>query len=145
MAAVFARAVEASTGRGHSAPMSELEIFERLKKAAAGLPEVEPSTWFGTPSLKVRGKGFCRVKDPDTVVVMVSLDEKEMLLEAAPELYFETDHYRGWPAMLVRIHAISDEELAHRMRKAWLQKAPKTLARTLGKESAYPALYAPAL
>lgn len=105
--------------------------FARLRTAAAGLPEVEESTWFGTPSLKVRGKGFARVKDADTVVVMVALDEKEMLLDAAPDLYFETPHYRGWPAMLVRIRAISDEELAHRLRAAWLLKAPKTLARKL--------------
>ena len=106
--------------------------FERLKRAAAGLPEVEESTWYGTPALKVRSRGFCRVKDPDTVVVMVALDEKEMLLQAAPDLYFETPHYHGWPAMLVRIRAISDDELAHRLKTAWLQKAPKTLARTFG-------------
>jgi hypothetical protein len=105
--------------------------FNRLKRAAAGLPEVEESTWFNTPSLKVRGKSMCRVKDPDTVVVMVSLEEKEMLIEAAPDLYFETDHYRGWPAMLIRIRAISDEELAHRLRQAWLLKAPKTLAKRI--------------
>jgi hypothetical protein len=111
--------------------MSEARILERLKRASAGLPEVEPSTWYGTPSLKVAGKGFCRVKDPETVVLMVSLEEKEMLLEAAPDLYYETDHYRGWPAMLVRIHAISDEELSHRMRKAWLQKAPRRLVKQL--------------
>jgi len=86
--------------------------FDRLKKAAAGLPEVEESTWFNTPSLKVRGKSLCRVKDPDTVVVMVALEEKEMLIQAAPDIYFETDHYKGWPAMLVRIRAISDAELA---------------------------------
>lgn len=107
--------------------------FDRLRAAARGLPGVEESSWYGTPALKVRGKGFARVKDADTVVVMVALDEKEMLLEAAPDLYFETDHYRGWPAMLVRIHAIPDDELAHRLRAAWLLKAPKTLARTLGK------------
>ncbi|MEX0957265.1 MAG: MmcQ/YjbR family DNA-binding protein [Rhizobiaceae bacterium] len=105
--------------------------FERLKKAGAGLPEVEASTWHGTPSLKVRGKSFCRVKDPDTVVVMVSLEEKEMLLEAAPDIYFETDHYKGYSAMLVRIRIISDEELAHRLKQAWLLKAPKALATKL--------------
>jgi hypothetical protein len=113
---------------------SEAEILERLKRAAAGLPEVETSTWHGTPCLKVRGKSFCRVKDADTVVVLVDLDEKEMLLGAAPELYYETDHYRGWPAMLVRIGSITDEELAHRVRRAWLRKAPKTLARMLERD-----------
>lgn len=106
--------------------------FDRLRRAAAGLPDVEESTSYGTPSLKVRGKGFCRIKDADTVVVMVPLDEKEMLLQAAPDFYFETDHYKGWPAMLVRIRAIPDDELAHRLRRAWLEKAPKRLAATLG-------------
>ena len=105
--------------------------FDRLKTAAAGLPEVGESTSYGTPALKVRGKSFCRVKDPDTVVVMVALEEKQMLLETASDIYFETDHYKGWPAMLVHIRAISDEELAHRLRAAWLLKAPKTLAKGL--------------
>lgn len=109
--------------------------FDRLRRAAAGLPEVEESTSYGTPALKVRGKGFCRVKDADTVVVMVPLEEKEMLMRAASDLYFETDHYRGWPAMLVRIRAIPDAELAHRLRRAWLEKAPKRLAATLGEQS----------
>jgi hypothetical protein len=109
--------------------------FHRLKQAAAGLPDVEEAISYGTPSLKVRGKGFCRVKDADTVVVMVSHEEKELLLEAAPDIYFETNHYKGWPAVLVRIRAITDEELAHRLKQAWLLKAPKTLARKLASGS----------
>lgn len=107
--------------------------FARLRAAAAALPEVEEASWYGTPALKVRGKGFCRVKDAATVVVMVPLEEKEMLLEAAPDRYFETDHYKGWPAMLVRIDAVADEELAHRLRRAWLMKAPKALAKRLAE------------
>ena len=103
----------------------------RLKAAASGLPQVEESTWFGTPSLKVRGKGFARVKDAATVVLMVEQEEKAMLMEAAPDIYYETDHYRGWPAMLVRIDAISDDELRHRITKAWSLKAPKALVKRL--------------
>lgn len=102
--------------------------FERLKKAATGLPEVEESTWFGTPSLKVRKKSMCRVKDPDTVVLMCPIEEKELLMAAAPDIYYETDHYHGWPAVLIRIRAISDEELAHRLALAWKMQAPKKLA-----------------
>ena len=43
---------------------------------------------------------------PDTLVVTCPLEEKEMLMAAAPGIYFETDHYRGWPAVLVRIEEI---------------------------------------
>ena len=103
--------------------------FRRLAKAAGGLPEVEESTWFHTPSLKVRGKGFARVKEPGIVVLMASLEDKEMLFGSAPEIFFETPHYAGWPAMLVRMDAISDAELRHRVAIAWRLKAPKTLAK----------------
>jgi hypothetical protein len=106
--------------------------YAKLKAAAADLPEVEEAIWFGTPSLKVRGKGFARVKDADTVVLMASLEDKELLFEAAPDIFFETDHYKGWPAMLVRVHVISADELKHRLTIAWKLKAPKKLAKEAG-------------
>lgn len=114
-----------STGADDLSP-----AFDKLCRAAEGLPEVGEATWFNTPSLKVRGKSFCRVKDAVTVVLMCEMADKEMLMVSAPDIYFETDHYRGWPAILVRIHAIPLDELRLRLEKAWLIKAPKTLART---------------
>lgn len=101
--------------------------FEKLRKAAEELPQVEAHIWYGTPALKVGKKSFCRVKDARTVVLMMDLEEKEMLMAAAPELFFETDHYKGWPAVLLRIHQVSAEELAHRLQRAWLRVAPKRL------------------
>ena len=107
--------------------MAEREI-ERAARLAAHLGEVEISTWYGTPALKVAGKGFARLKAPGVLVVMCPLGLKEALIEAEPEIYYETDHYRGWPAMLVRMDAIDDERLADRLECAWREKAPKRLA-----------------
>lgn len=101
----------------------------RLRKAAAGLPGVEEGTSYGTPALKVRGKLICRIKDAGTVVLMCPLEEKELLMAAAPDLYYETDHYRGWPSLLLRLAAVSDEELSHRLALAWRRQAPKKLVR----------------
>ena len=95
--------------------------------AAAGLPGVEASTSYGTPSLKVRGKSFLRVKDADTLVVMCALEDKELLMEAAPHIFFETDHYKGWPAVLVRLSQIDDAELQHRIVRGWYLKASARL------------------
>ncbi len=108
--------------------MAESEI-ERAARLAAGLPEVELSTWYGTPSLKVAGKSFLRVKEPGVLVVMCPLGLKEALMEAEPSLYFETPHYSGWPAMLVRLDAIDDERLRDRIECAWGEKAPKKLVK----------------
>ena len=98
--------------------------------AAEGLAEIAPGTSYGTPALKVRKKLLCRVKDAETVVVMCPLEEKELLIKAAPEFYFETDHYRGWPAILVRVHAVPADELRLRLKRAWQMHAPKSLQKT---------------
>ncbi|KRD64195.1 MmcQ/YjbR family DNA-binding protein [Ensifer sp. ENS10] len=107
--------------------------FARVVKLAeaAGLPEVAIGTSYGTPALLVKDKSFVRMKDGDTLVVMCALEEKELLLELDPQLYFETDHYKGWPAMLVRLSVIDDKSLTGRLVAAWRQKAPKRLAAKL--------------
>jgi hypothetical protein len=105
--------------------------FRKLAAATQGLPGVVEGKSYGYPSFMVRKKFLCRVKDADTVVVMCPLEEKEMLMAAAPDIYFETSHYKGWPAILVRINDIDAAELRHRVRRAWLMQAPKSLARTL--------------
>jgi hypothetical protein len=102
-------------------------IVARLREAAKTLPEVAESTSYGTPALKVGKKLLCRVKDAQTLVLVCPLEEKELLKEAAPDIYFETPHYHGWPAILARVDAISDAELANRLAAAWRMQAPKSL------------------
>jgi hypothetical protein len=105
------------------------EALARLRRAGAGLPEVCEGTWHGTPALKADGRSLCRVKDAETLALLCPIEDKAFLMEAAPEIYFETDHYKGWPAILVRVHAISDAELAGRLRIALAMKGPKPGAR----------------
>ncbi|QPC95079.1 MmcQ/YjbR family DNA-binding protein [Mesorhizobium sp. INR15] len=101
--------------------------FEAMRLAARGLPDIVETTSYGTPALKVGKKLLARVKDAETIVLMCPLEEKELLLEAAPSIYFETDHYKGWPALLVRLAEIPSDELRHRLEQTWLRQAPKTL------------------
>lgn len=102
----------------------------RVARTAArlGLPEVAEGTSYGTPALKVRGRSFTRLKDPQTLVLLITMEQKELLLEMSPQIYFETDHYRGWPAVLVRLSAVTDAELGQRLLDGWLYRAPKRLA-----------------
>jgi len=106
---------------------------------ATKLPDIEEGTSFGTPSLKVCGKLLTRLKDADTLVVRCPPEEKALLIEAAPDIYFQTDHYKGWPALLVRLSRINDAELRHRLERAWRFQAPAKLVRWLnGEASARP-------
>ena len=110
--------------------------FDDIRKMALAWAEVEDGTSYGTPALKVRKKMLCRIKDSDTVVVMCPLEKKELLMEAAPELYFETDHYKGWPSLLVRIDKVPPEELRLRLRRAYVMQAPKSLAKAIDEKAA---------
>ena len=108
------------------------DIFTRLIRLTeeAGLPGVEQSTTYGNPALKVGGKAFVSVKNNETLVLSIAIPDKEHLLEMAPEIYFQTDHYKGWPSLPVRAAAIGDDELRGQLVNAWLFRAPKKLAAT---------------
>jgi Uncharacterized protein conserved in bacteria len=105
-------------------------VFERIEALARtrDLPEVTRSTSYGTPSLKVKDKSFVRLKDADTLVLLCPMEQKALLMEMSPHIYFETDHYVGWPAVLVRLSAIEDEELSLRLEDSWRFKAPARIA-----------------
>lgn len=67
--------------------MSDDPLLARLQRLAEDLPGVETGTSYGTPALKVAGKLFVRIKDAETLVLMVRLDDKERLIERTPTLY----------------------------------------------------------
>ena len=105
------------------------KAFERIKGLAAGrsLLEVEHATSYGTPALKVHGSTFARMLDPATLVLQCPEEQKSLLMEISPDIYFETDHYVGYPVVLIRLDAIGDEELSLRLEDAWRLKAPERL------------------
>jgi len=115
--------------------------FARARAAAkvTKLDGIEEGTSYGTPSLTVRGKFLMRVKDADTLVFRCTMEEKAFLMEAEPAIYFETEHYVGWPAVLVRLSAISSAELAHCVERAWRLQAPKKLKAERANASPAPA------
>ena len=94
---------------------------------ATTLPETEESTWFNTPSFKVKGKGFVRLRDEDGLVVcfVADLGEKEALLAADADKFRTTPHYDGYPTVLLHLPSLSRRELAELLTDAWRIKAPK--------------------
>ncbi|TKC90777.1 MmcQ/YjbR family DNA-binding protein [Polyangium fumosum] len=103
--------------------------WEQVSKLARELPEVVEDIWFRTPAMKVRGKGFCRLREEGDVIVFLteSVDEQAFLIENRPDIYFITDHYRGYAAVLARLPALTVPECRLRLERAWRLKAPKAL------------------
>jgi len=104
------------------------EHWNTVLELARRLPEVEEGTSYGTPALRVRGKFFARLReDGETLVVKMNIFERQYLMEADPEVFFITDHYRDYPSVLVRLSAVQPAQLAERLEDAWRIAAPKRL------------------
>ncbi|MDD9940210.1 MAG: MmcQ/YjbR family DNA-binding protein [Myxococcales bacterium] len=103
--------------------------WEKLSSLGQELPEVTEETWYRTPALKVRGKGFVRLKEDGRSVVFMlgSVDEQQFLIGSQPDLYYITSHYVGWPAVLARLAKLRVAEARQRIEESWRVKAPKTL------------------
>jgi hypothetical protein len=90
--------------------------FDTVRKIGLMLPGVEASTAWGAPALKVRGKMLAcvpthRSAEPNSLVVRVGFDDRAELLAAAPDIYYVTDHYLGYTAVLVRLSHVTPDVL----------------------------------
>jgi hypothetical protein len=92
------------------------------------LPEVEESTSYGTPALKVRGKFLTRLKeDRETIVLRVDFDSRDAMIRVQPDIFYITDHYRDYPAVLVRLKTVGRAQLRELLADAWRFVAPRSL------------------
>jgi len=110
-------------------------IFDDVRKIALGWPEVEDGTSYGTPALKVRKKLLARLKEDGDSLVMpgVPQDERDMLVERAPELFYVTDHYRDYPMVLIRLSRASRGDVEPLLQRHWRTLASKAAVKASEK------------
>lgn len=99
-----------------------------VERIARALPGAEESTTYGQPCFKVNGRPFVNTGRLEGAIVTRAPDEeRDLLISARPDAYFVTDHYLGWEAVLVRLDAIDDDELAGRLEDsyAFIRDKPK--------------------
>ena len=106
--------------------------YQRYLKIALRLPGAAESTSYGTPSVKVMGKLLSRWRTEAEAALAIRCDflDRQILLQADPETFFVTDHYRDFPMVLVRLDRIDDGSLADLTERAWRMVAPKKLLQT---------------
>ena len=119
--------------------------WDDVRRIAASLPETscqegetlgwrvkdKPLAW-ERPLRKsdVEALGASAPTGPILCARVPGLGAREALLADAPDVYFITPHFANYPAVLVRLPAISVEELEELLTEAWLAQAPKRLAAT---------------
>jgi hypothetical protein len=117
--------------------------WDDVRRIALGLPETSEGVSRDQRRWVVKDKGFVwerplRQTDlealgddaPDGPILgarVEHLGAKEALLADDSSVFFTTPHFDGYPAILVRLDAISVEDLEEVIVEAWLARAPKRL------------------
>jgi len=100
--------------------------LETVRQIALSFPGVEEGLTFGSPAFRVRKKLLAVLHDDgETLVLQVGRLEQGYLIEAEPEIYYITDHYRGTPFLRVRLYKIDREALQEAFEQAWRRLALK--------------------
>ncbi|MEV0946595.1 MmcQ/YjbR family DNA-binding protein [Rhodococcus sp. NPDC049939] len=106
-----------------------MQTWTDVVEIGLSLPEVEESTAYQTPALKVAGTLLARlrIESDGALAVMCGLDEKAALLaQGGP--YYTTPHYDGSGSILVNLEKVEGAELTELLRRAWRVKAPPELS-----------------
>lgn len=94
---------------------------------ALRLPGVVEGTSYGTPALHVGKRFLARLKeDGETIAIRIDFADRELLLQLDPSAFYLTDHYRPYPAVLVRLKHIRVALLKQVIEQAWRFQAPKS-------------------
>ena len=117
--------------------------WDDVRRIALGLPETSEGTTWGSAAWKVKDKLFVwerplRKSDlaalgdaaPDGPILGARTEHliaKEAYIADAPDVFFTTPHFDGYPAVLVQLDAISPDDLEEVIVEAWLARAPKKL------------------
>ena len=118
-----------------------------VRRIALSLPGAEESADRFAFSVESKGKtkGFvwvwlerlvpkqARVPNPGVIAVRVpNLSQKDLVLSADAKKFFTEPHYNGYPAVLVRLDAVTVADLEVLIADAWRCQAPKELRELVG-------------
>jgi len=111
-----------------------LLTFDAVREMALEMKDVEAATAYGAPAVKVNGNILASVPvnksaEPNSAVFRIDFELRSSLIEAKPDIYYVTEHYAGYPTVLVRLSRISRGELRELLGLSWSFVASKKAAR----------------
>ena len=90
--------------------------FEAVRALRREFPDLEESTMYGSPALKLGGRlvaciAIHRSAEPGSLVVRTDFEQRAALLSEDPETYYVTDHYEKHPVVLVRLARLRHDQI----------------------------------
>jgi hypothetical protein len=114
-------------GKRAPRPIKRGTTWATVKRWALALPETSEGTSYGLPSLLAFGKFLTRKRSEDGAVVVRTgtIDERDWMISHEPDAYFITDHYKNYPAVLVRLEWADPLTVREMIEASWRRMAPK--------------------
>ena len=111
---------------------------DEMEAIVMAFPGAEKGISYGRPSYKLNGKFFTRLRrEDDSMVIMdVSFDEREMLMEAEPGTFHFTAHYKDYPSVLARIATLHPGSLKNFLERRFRKIAKKAAVKAYDAEHA---------
>jgi hypothetical protein len=96
--------------------MARGQTFKTVEAIGRTLPDVEVTTTWGQPTLKVRGKMFVCIAshksaEPNSLVVMMDFADRDALVADDPNIYYLKEHYLNYPCVVVRLSRVRADAL----------------------------------
>jgi hypothetical protein len=110
---------------------------EEMREICLSFPGVTEGTSYGQPSFLLNKKFFTRLRREDDSVVLleVGFDERELLIEAEPETFHFTAHYKDYPSVLARLASLHPGSFRNFLDRRWRKIAPKALIKARDAEA----------
>jgi len=112
--------------------MVSASIVHAVRSIAAALPGVEEGQKPGRslPHWATSGGGFTGFRNDGSLIIWVETEAaKQAMIDAEPDAFFTTDHYDGYPIVLVRPEVVTSSRLRDLIVESWRQKASRSLVR----------------
>lgn len=90
-----------------------IRCWDEAVAFALSLPETELSTSHGKPAVKVNGRAFLYTghEQASSFGLAIDLDTIEILKATDPATFWQSPHYEGWPAVLIRFDSPDPERV----------------------------------
>lgn len=102
--------------------------WDEVVAYALSLPDTELTTYYGAPAVKANDRAVVTPsQEADSFCLHIDKDKVEMLKAIDPDTFWQTTHYEGYPAVLVRydtgdVDMVKDQIAASR---DWAMARPK--------------------
>jgi len=114
-------------------PTPRFDVVSRLALTLRGV--TLETKYDGAPVLKLGGAFLAGLAshvsaEPETLIVRMDFDERQLLLDEAPDVYYVTDYYEPHPVVLVRLSRVRQDALRDLLTVSWRLALPKSKLRT---------------